>query len=41
MTEPVIAQVKTNRRFDRFKRRGFAGARSEWRLIAATHNLRG
>jgi hypothetical protein len=23
----------------RFKRRGWAAARSEWRLIAATHNL--
>jgi transposase len=39
MTEPVFAQIKTNRRIDRFKRRGYAAARSEWRLIAATHNL--
>lgn len=39
MTEPVFAQVKANRRIDRFKRRGYAAARSEWRLIAATHNL--
>ena len=39
MVEPVFAQVKTNRRIDRFKRRGRAAARSEWRLIAATHNL--
>ena len=39
MVEPVFAQIKTNRRIDRFKRRGFAAARSEWRLVAATHNL--
>jgi transposase len=39
MVEPVFAQIKTNRRIDRFKRRGRAPARSEWRLIAATHNL--
>ena len=39
MVEPVFAQIKANRRIDRFKRRGLAAARSEWRLIAATHNL--
>jgi transposase len=39
MVEPVFAQIKANRRIDRFKRRGRAAARSEWRLIAATHNL--
>jgi transposase len=39
MVEPVFAQIKTNRRIDRFKRRGRAAARSEWHLIAATHNL--
>ena len=39
MVESVFAQIKTNRRIDRFKRRGRAAARSEWRLIAATHNL--
>ena len=39
MVEPVFAQIKTNRRIDRFKRRGLAAVRSEWRLIAATHNL--
>jgi hypothetical protein len=37
--EPVFAQIKPNRRIERFKRRGRAAARSEWRLIAATHNL--
>jgi hypothetical protein len=39
MIEPVFAQIKANRRIDRLKRRGRAAARSEWRLIAATHNL--
>ena len=37
--EPVFAQIKQNRRAGRFKRRGRAAVRSEWRLIAATHNL--
>ena len=39
MVEPVFAQIKANRRIERFKRRGRAAASSEWRLIAATHNL--
>lgn len=39
MVEPVFGQIKANRRIDRFKRRGLAAARSEWRLITATHNL--
>jgi transposase len=39
MIEPVFAQIKANRRIGRFKRRGRAAVRSEWRLIAATHNL--
>ena len=39
MVEPVFAQIKANRRIGRFKRRGRAAARSEWRLIAATNNL--
>jgi transposase len=38
--EPVFADVKFNRRIDRFLRRGRAACRSEWRLITATHNLR-
>jgi transposase len=37
--EPVFGQIKHNRRIDRFTRRGRAAARSEWRLITATHNL--
>jgi transposase len=41
IVEPVFAQTKFNRRIDRFHRRGRSAARSEWRLITATHNLRG
>ena len=39
MIEPVFANTKFNRRIDRFLRRSRAACRSEWRLIAATHNL--
>ena len=39
MIEPVFAQTKFNRGIDRFQRRGRSACRSEWRLIAATHNL--
>ena len=41
MIEPVFANTKFNRRIDRFQRRGRAAVRTEWRLITATHNLRG
>jgi hypothetical protein len=37
--EPVFGQIKFNRAIKRFHRRGRAACRSEWRLIAATHNL--
>jgi hypothetical protein len=37
--EPVSGQIKYNRHIDRFMRRGRAAARSESRLITATHNL--
>ena len=37
--EPVFGQIKHNRGMTRFRQRGRAAARSEWRLIAATHNL--
>jgi hypothetical protein len=37
--EPVFGQVKFNRGIDRFRRRGRAAVRTEWRLITATHNL--
>jgi transposase len=39
MVEPVFAQTKHNRRINQSQRRGRAAARSEWRLITATHNL--
>jgi transposase len=37
--EPVFGQIKFNRTIKRFQRRGRTACRSEWRLIAATHNL--
>src|SRR3954463_5236810 len=37
--EPVFGQIKFNRVINRFQRRGRTACRSEWRLIAATHNL--
>jgi hypothetical protein len=37
--EPVFGQIKFNRNIKRFQRRGRAACRSEWRLIAATHNI--
>jgi transposase len=40
MIEPVFAQMKFNRGLDRFRRRGRAAVRTEWRLITATHNLK-
>jgi transposase len=39
LVEPVFADTKFNRRADRFQRRGLSACNSEWRLIAATHNL--
>jgi hypothetical protein len=39
MIEPVFGHTKFNRGFDRFRRPGGSAARSEWRLITATHNL--
>ena len=39
MIEPIFGQTKTNRRADRFQRRGLPAVRSEWRLITATHNM--
>jgi hypothetical protein len=41
MIEPVFAQTKHNRGMTRFHRRGRAAVRAEWRLLTATHNLRG
>lgn len=39
MIEPIFGDAKFNRGCDRFMRRGFDACQSEWRLIAATHNL--
>jgi transposase len=39
MIEPIFGHTKHNRRLDRFRRRGLAACRTEWRLITATHNL--
>jgi hypothetical protein len=38
MIEPVFGDIKFNRGMSRFHRRGRAAARTEWRLITATHN---
>jgi hypothetical protein len=37
--EPVSGQIKHNRGAERFQRRGRSAATSEWRLLAATHNI--
>jgi len=39
MIEPVFGHTKFNRGMNRFRRRGRAAVRTEWRLITATHNL--
>jgi hypothetical protein len=39
LIEPIFGHTKANRRIERFHRRGLDAVRSEWRLIAATHNL--
>ena len=39
LVEPVFGDIKSNRGCDRLSRRGRNAARSEWRLLAATHNL--
>jgi transposase len=37
--EPIFGQIKHNRRIQQFQRRGITACRSEWRLIATTHNI--
>jgi hypothetical protein len=37
--EPVFGPIKANRGADRFHYRGRSAIRSEWRLLATTHNL--
>ncbi len=39
LIEPIFGNTKYNRSFDRFHRRGRSAARTEWRLMATTHNL--
>ena len=40
LIEPIFGNTKHNRGFIRFHRRGRSAARTEWRLMATTHNLR-
>lgn len=40
LIEPIFGDTKHNRCFTRFHGRGLAAARTEWKLMAATHNLR-
>ena len=40
LIEPIFGHTKHNRGFTRFHRRGRSAARTEWRLMATTHNLR-
>jgi transposase len=39
LIEPIFGNTKHNRGFARFHRRGRSAARTEWRLMATTHNL--
>jgi hypothetical protein len=39
LVEPVFADLKFNRKLDRFQRRGRSAVNSEWRLLNATQNL--
>lgn len=38
--EPIFGDIKTNRGYRRFTRRGLTAVTSEWRLICTAHNLR-
>ena len=40
LIEPIFGNTKHNRGFTRFNRRGRSAVRTEWRLMATTHNLR-
>jgi transposase len=40
LIEPIFGNTKHNQGFTRFHRRGRSAARTEWRLMATTHNLR-
>jgi hypothetical protein len=39
LIEPIFGNTKHNRGFTRFNRRGRSAVRTEWRLMATTHNL--
>ena len=39
LVEPVLGQIKEDRSFRRFMRRGLLAAESEWSLMGTTHNL--
>ena len=39
IVEPVFGQLKENRGYRRFMRRGLTAAASEWAIMTATHNL--
>jgi transposase len=39
LVEPVFAHTKHTRQITRFSRRGLTAVRTEWKLIATTHNL--
>lgn len=39
LIEPIFGDLKHNRNTRRFRRRGLAACRTEWRLLAATNNL--
>jgi Transposase DDE domain len=39
MIEPIFGNIKANRGYRSFSRRGMKAAQSEWRLICAAHNL--
>jgi Transposase DDE domain len=40
LIEPIFGTTRHNRGFVRLHRRGRSAVRTEWRLIATTHNLR-
>jgi hypothetical protein len=40
LIEPIFGTTKHNRGFTRLHRRGRSAVRTEWRMMATTHNLR-
>ena len=39
MIEPIFGNIKANRGYRSFTRRGITAVQSEWRLICTAHNL--